>query len=409
MVEVSTGQGGAAKVEPLAPEFGFMGGVRPPKDTETTYRVPVFPGSLLDVSISGKPGPENQNTRFCYCYSDHLDVLNFAAASFGATLNGKPVCLDLRLAGASSWLDRQGDSDLKTIRTVCLCGSPQRDLPALARFRDSGVFLAVPKDLPKSSFADYVKAFKEVHPIGLDAQEGPPMEDLLPGSPDLVYLIATGPKLPSIGHLTHLRYLMFKFSDDAANRDVSLLKENPDLRVLLLSGDSKNHRPLENLQNIQGMKNLRSLYLAEFKPEDLAVVGKLRGLQCLDMMTGTVPDFSLLAPLQNLRYLSMVGYSEKGSIDLSPLAQLKNLKVLMVPKGDLEAHKKEYDALRAQRPDIEIVGFCMGSGWILAWLPAGLIAGLAWKRARSVPCPNLLGLGNTARTCPRGLGHGTHR
>lgn len=384
-VQVSAGQGDAAKVEVAAPEFGWTGGIRPPKDKETTYQMSVFPGSLLSVSINDKTKAENGFTRFFCWYADRPDTMTFAISNFGATLNNQPVYLNLGLPGASFWLAQQSDSDLGTIQSVKLSGTPQKDLPALVRFRGSGVFITVPDGIPSGSFADYTKAFREVRPIGMDdTSAGMPLEDLLPNVSDVVYLAAAGSKLPSLGRLHHLRHLSFTFDGKAPIADVGVLKGNPDLRAVILGG-SKEHHALENLQSLSGMKSLRSLWLeAETRPEDLAIIGKIHSLQNLTISNKTVPDLSALTPLQNLRHLTLDGFPKDAPIDLSPLDQLKNLKVLMVPKEHLEAHKKEYDALRAKRPDVEIIGFCMGSGWILAWLPVGLIAGLAWKRTRRV-------------------------
>ena len=122
---------------------------------------------------------------------------------------------------------------------------------------------------------------------------------------------------------------------------------------------------------------------------DLHSISNLKQLKVLTVLGAkNLFDISDVGKLKSLEYLTL--YAEELPADLSPLAELKKLKVLVVTKDDLKERKAEFDKLQEQLPNTKIVGYCMGSGWLIAILVGGVVAGLGMKKFKAL-----------AGTCPK--------
>ena len=99
------------------------------------------------------------------------------------------------------------------------------------------------------------------------------------------------------------------------------------------------------------------------------ILSKHPDLQVVQIVTEfPVEDLSFLSKLSSLKALSL----STGSKDLSPLYNLKNLKVLVIDNEEWDELETEIAKLEKALPGLKVVpggGFCLGSGWILSLIP----------------------------------------
>ena len=136
-----------------------------------------------------------------------------------------------------------------------------------------------------------------------------------------------------------------------------------------------------DIRPVSRLHELRMLMLVSAgKITDLSTFADLRHLRLLcPMGTGALRDISHLRRMPHLVYLMLVPLPEEIE-DLSPIAELKDLRHLVVDDDDLRGEPERFEKLRKARPDLEIEGFCMGSAWILAVVGAGLLGGWLARR-----------------------------
>ncbi|MDY7010439.1 MAG: hypothetical protein SVV80_06755, partial [Planctomycetota bacterium] len=117
---------------------------------------------------------------------------------------------------------------------------------------------------------------------------------------------------------------------------------------------------------------------------DLDVLADMRDLRSLTLTLGDESKIKSIAPIAKLTNLTELAITKIPSTvkDLSPLKKLKNLKMLVVDGDSLKERQKEYDEIRKALPECKVVGFCMGSAWILVVVPVAVGLGI-WRRRRS--------------------------
>lgn len=109
-------------------------------------------------------------------------------------------------------------------------------------------------------------------------------------------------------------------------------------------------RDISELNDLRYMKNLETLYIGDNRITDLSPISELTGLVELEIGRNPIDDISALLKLKKL---AMLGISN-NSLDLSPLASMKSLRVL-----DLHAIEiQNIDAL-ANLSDLE----CLSMYW----------------------------------------------
>ena len=154
---------------------------------------------------------------------------------------------------------------------------------------------------------------------------------------------------------------------------------------------------------------LETLHIEELGTGDLSVLAELPKLRTLSLKGGDAADVSGIPRLSTLRKLDLMGFENLTNLsgieefdqlthlaifpvpeeltDLTPLESLENLDILLVDNDSLKAREAEYDQLREALPDTEIVGFCVGSRWLLVVLAVGVVGGLGvryWRRRARV-------------------------
>lgn len=182
-------------------------------------------------------------------------------------------------------------------------------------------------------------------PAGLKV-EGKELSDIsfLAGRTDLEMLDLSGTKvkdLSVLSELTNLRVLVFSESrlDHGAKVSLAPLANLTNLEVLDLNWtDDITFEDFDALGNLMNLKELH-LNLSGITDEDLAFLSKLKNLEVLDLGSNSATlkgnDLSFLSELTSLRVLSLcdIGndfYNEITTLNLQPLTRLTNLECLLL-------------------------------------------------------------------------------
>ena len=349
---------------------------RPAGDsTEKALKLVIPPGGLLRVVVRG---PDDENGHLCFpyrCDGAEEQPLVFSRSGFQGTVNGKTVHLDLTTSEAIAWLAKQPASATKTVRSIRLSGDSPDDAKALSHFAGSGLIV----------WFDFAKGFKTVkqpaliraliaaRPSGLFAPGGGNLDERLAELPDLEYLCSSGKRISNLTPLRKLRFFGFKF-DETSPGSLAPLAGAAGLQGLCLM----QCKGTTDFKPIAELSDLRRLELGAPKMEDLSVLSDMKKLRRLMLACEGLKDISGVRDLQSLREAAFISIPDTLK-DLTPLENLKGLRILIVDKKALKKRKAEFDRIDRALPDTEIVGFCMGSAWI--FLPI-LAAGFALLRHR---------------------------
>jgi hypothetical protein len=205
----------------------------------------------------------------------------------------------------------------------------------------------------------HLEVLKDLHSLEAvelkSDREGPSL-DLTP--------LASLPRLSSLwmmGPATGLEkirqdLIMISFPSNSTDEEFrACLQRNPGIEsVVLVACDS-----LTDLTPLGNLGRLRSLLVSELNPEcDLTAIGSLH----------------------SLNFLTVVG--TEGTEHLAAFGALTNLRRLFVDKADLE--EEEGVALTAALPNCDVVGYCMGSFWIVIVLAVSFAAGSCLRRHAAV-------------------------
>jgi len=152
----------------------------------------------------------------------------------------------------------------------------------------------------------------------------------------------------------------------------------PRLKTLLVSGNTD--LPYDNLL---GLHHLKELGIPSSVPQDVfnEVIRNQPELEYLQLTgndTFLINDYSILEQLKKLRYLIIT----EQSGEVNTIHPLKRLTFLSLPEEFFEDSLKVV-ALKKALPDTVIVpnqGFCMGSGWLLIFVPLVAIGVFAGKK-----------------------------
>ncbi len=354
-------------------------------DEPLTTPIRVSRRALLAVGAKRTEAGDTDSVTFAYILrGDEPSPPPFRATDYGAALGDEPVLLDLNRPGALGWLWRQPIGGVGTIRTVALRGEPRIDTEVLRRLAATGVLVTFPEGCSLKGQPALVEALVAARPRGIVAgccdhvDTGPceGLADVLPRLEDLTHLTADHSALPALRHLKRLEYLALALGGESP-ASLEALGELPRLRHLLLNGWTKAWGfPTARL------KALRSLQVSakDGAVTDLSAFEGLGGLRMLLASPGPLKDLSALTSMPRLRELALPAL-DPGA-DLGPIAQLRHLEVLLVLNDTLKKRKAEFEALEKAIPGLRVVGFCMGSAWVLAVVPGGMLAGLAARRLR---------------------------
>jgi len=337
-------------------------------DLRKYYEYALEPGALLIVRLEF----EEKSVEFFYVYrGTEKQPLIFSRDGFKVFLNGRPVFVDVSQEEAFAWLEGQPPRAVRSVRTVKLSGNAKTDIAALSHFEGSGVLIMMDNVPPVEARAELVKAIIAAKPTGLVIPtEMPEIEEALPQLDNLTHLVLKGPKLPDPAHLGKVTFLGHTFSgtEPASLAPLASLKQLQYLAVYAGGAELRDVSAIAELSSLHGL-GLTGVSVGQ---EDLKAFTGLAGLRFLSLFLEEgdigLRDVAPIADLHNLRELFLAPLPEKVE-NLEALARLKKLNVLVVSEEDLRTHKQELDAIRKALPECKIVGFCMGSAWMLAVLP----------------------------------------
>ncbi len=355
----------------------------------------LMPGDLLPLEFKGKY--HDHVPKFWYVFrSEDSQPLVFSAKGPVVLLAGQPIYLDLSRPGAAAWLASLRPGDLGTLRGVSLSNDMDVNLTALRLLAHSGVLIDCSHRLAFDREGDrrLAEAILETDPTGLILDDGTGLDHYLPRLKNLTHLVMGWPSaraLPSLAEAPRLQVLYLDVSDarrtEPDQRDVKVdlgligLDRLPDLRTFFLYGHGC--RFIKDFTALDELRGLRHLTLSDCdRLSNLSSLPRLYGLTGLEIVCkDDIPMTGLehLALFQKLVKLSLFCNLSKEP-DLRPLAKLKQLRILVLPKKVLDERKAEADDLRKAMPNCRIYGMCMGSRWILAILAAGLGLGAVLRR-----------------------------
>ena len=176
--------------------------------------------------------------------------------------------------------------------------------------------------------------------------------------------------LSTIEHLANLHELHIIFGDSI---NISGLANAHELEVLTIVGDT--------LRGVENIKNLKYLNPGIIDQKQLETI--LSSNPDLVFLNLLYCDLESLEPLEKAGGLKGItlGGENIDSLSFSPLAALPELHYLGLPSG-LENEQETMDKIRSACPDCIIYkhqGFCLGSGWLILFIPLLLILLLAKK------------------------------
>jgi hypothetical protein len=343
--------------------------------------LPVFPDSnatsgVLEVRL-WEPDLlffelEDPNRTFAFLHRDAGDTLRFDYAAPALSLNGRVVAVDLRNRAARSWLASPAAASLEGTAGVQLRGDPAVDLPFLERLPEgAGIFVDVVA-YEDSVPAAVAAAIRAARPEGLRLAAGPGTTQLLTASAHVRYLVLDGAPGELPAAMPNLEVLILEegFTEPV---DLETLRRFPALRRLHVAGAVTGVGALEH------MPALRSLGLLWADRRDVAELARLSRLEELSLTDADqLRDVSALASLTALASLALLGLPDDDQplVGIDRLATLEGLELILVSEHSLAHDSVQWNGLRAARPSLRIIGFCVGSWLLLLVLGAGTTAGL---------------------------------
>lgn len=364
---------------------------REARSGQENYSMRAWPGALLCVEL--EPSGSSRRVVPLVYHATDKEPLVFSATGPTLRLNEEPVALDLAGEAGHAWLKAQSKGAIESIRTLSLDGEGVQDAAALRRFAGRRVLLEIDKDYAGLAREDVREAIVATQPRGLVTRMTGELRELMPRLTRIEYLILERGGLPPISSLPSLRVLavycrgISEDKGDERSMVTALLAELAELKKLRSLRLTKIRHDTD-LTPIGRLTGLRSLFLDDVDHlTDLSSFAELRELRFLTLPeAGGLTDLSHLENLENLIELVIAPIPGKVE-DLGPIARLPQLKLLAVEKDDLKKHAERFEPLRKANPDLEIVGFCLGSAWILAIVPIAGVGAvlLRRRRARRIP------------------------
>jgi len=333
------------------------------------YDINLFPGALLQIS--------NSNAFYVY-KGNEKQPLVFRKIGPAVLLGAKPICIDLNDTSTGdvvSWMKKH--RTLKSVCSVILSGDPEIDVPALAMLRNTGVIITYTKDkypAEKKQFVD--RAITLTRPRGLIMKETTDFNNIIDliNPSRLTHMLLCGDRIPDLSLCENLVFYGHSFRD-SEKANLGSLAEYTQIRTLLLVRTGS----IVDLSPLSGLKDLQYLTISDNPHlKDMSSFTELKNLRSLSLLGSPITSVSEAPMLKNIKYLAISDSSE--ITDLSPLAEMKWLKYLLIGKEDLDKRKDQYAKLNEELPETEIVGFCMGSGWIIFLLPVSVAAGMILRR-----------------------------
>jgi hypothetical protein len=385
-------------------------------------------GDILTPAGEG----DGKDTVFVYQAGDGLD-LAFTFDKTRAILAGKTVSVTLESQGGGwDWLDKATPEELASLRSIHVRDEVEASrLPVLkklaARNPNVGIALGHKSDLlavlplfqprwlvlgegglEKDAVTELARQ-KRVETLYINMQ-GVDALSFLSGQSALRKLCLenwdpakTGPLPDGCERLETLAVHDAGKAEEVKVKDLAVIGSATGLRSLALVGCiiAKDGSALAKFTQLRmlwldasqmpvaaavlrQLKELRWLGLPENTTQEqfAAIARECPNLVWLDILKCSgIKDLAPLKPLKDLEGLVLLS----ENVDLAPVCDLKSLRLLVLPEKVLK-EPAEIEALKKSLPETQIIEgspLCLGSGWILALLPAVGLAYLISSRLRS--------------------------
>lgn len=281
------------------------------------------------------------------------------------------------------------------------------DASAVALNKLSGLF--APEFLMTTLYGEnlnLVGNFKSLKMLHLEVDDSI-ISESLPPLPNLMALTLglNGTPLPEDFFVNNQQIQSLTLSNPAL--DFDFLEELPRLKSLSVCGNGNSTTIPTDFYSSLG--SLVSLTLNDVDSANLTLVSRLKSLRWLGLpqtlsqqqlvaITDALPNLEVVylyktnevtnyKPLVELKKLICLVITDSVT-DYGSLRSLKQLKYLSIPASKNETDSLALAALRKQLPSTLIVpndGFCLGSGWLLLFVPLVVLSVLVLRRFGKKP------------------------
>jgi hypothetical protein len=329
--------------------------------------------------------------------------LNVATAEDRTLLSGKTVALLLKTGESGwEWLKNAATEDLSSLRLIVMPGEIDAGhLEILKRLSsmnphvglwvesDSVLRQLLPLFTPRflstgggvigADLSKELSRQKQLVTVICSADE-PGSLDFLSALPGLRRLAisewdpaVTGPIPQGLRELKSLVVAQSDIADLSALSGVSRGLEELSLVIC---------ESLADLSGLESFANLRTLILNGSGPPDLFNAAGLQNLRWLGLPSKITQDrfAAVLKAHPDLRILEVVGCE-----NVKDLYSMKSLRFVGIPVAVYTDSPERAEALEKALPDAMVVAgrpLCLGSGWILALVPAAVLLGFLRTRLR---------------------------
>ena len=160
--------------------------------------------------------------------------------------------------------------------------------------------------------------------------------------------------------------------------DINGLKQFSSLYSLSLIGSDD----IESLNVVNTLESLKWISFPEntTQEEFQAILTSLENLEVLEL--NNCMDVSDISQLQHQKHLKVLIFNTE-EYDIEPLANLGQLKLMILNNALFEDSPELISRLRSELPHTEIVpgsGLCLGSGWLLLLLPLVFLSRMLFRK-----------------------------
>ena len=363
---------------------------------------------------------ENEN-EFCYRYrkSDGL-MLEFRIQHFMLLLNDKPISIRITDDDElNSWLEDLNYVKIKDLRSIFIAdeisGVNLENLIRLAELKpEIGIYI----DSQSEETDEVLNLFEPLWLIDFNKKQSPEAIQIINQSEklDLLRIDAELNDLKEFADINKLKILFIEnLNQPQPDEELKLLE---GLRTLCISESG-----IRNLEFLSTCHNLRELSLIDCESlSDISALNNLPGLKTINLIAcDSLKNLNVIDKVQGLRWISFPNEIEQQEFDsflsshqfleiidligcenienfirmkelkklsclsihgmevhIDTIIQLTNLKYLSLPEEIMD-DPANVSLLEENLPETIIVpsaGICLGTGWILLFIPFLLISGL---------------------------------
>ena len=388
-------------------------------NSDSISAMPLCENDIVYI-LSDEDENENEN-EFCYRYrkSDGL-MLEFRIQHFMLLLNDKLISIRITDNDElNGWLENLSYEKIKNLRSVFISDKISSvNLEYLIRLAELKPEIGIYIDNKSEETDEMLKLFKPLWLIDFNKSLSPEAIQIINQSEklDLLRIDAELNDLKEFAGIDNLKILFIQ----------NLNQPEPDEELRLLEGLgtlSISESGIRNLEFLSTCHNLRELSLIDCESlSDISALNNLPGLKTINLIAcDSLTDMSDIDKVQGLRWISFPNEIEQQEFDsflskhkflevidligcenienfnrmkelkklsclsihgmevnIDTVIQLTDLKYLSLPE-EIMNDPASASLLEEHLPETIIVpsaGICLGTGWILLFIPLLLISGL---------------------------------